>query len=355
MFTRSDHAPAEPVPRLQPVGGREAPVADHRAAAALPGAHRRAASLICVLPCFNEARNLDGLLPRLFRRLGALVEAREIVPVDDSSTDETARTLGRSAPCEGVRALPRSRNLGKEAALTAGLELARSDVVTLMDADLQREPGFIPKLLGRWRDRADMVYTLRRDRRSENWFKRLGTRGFCPLVNGAGRFEVPPGAGDFRLMDRQVIAALLALPERSRFMKGLYAWAGFDAVAVPYTPAPRASGRSHFGALRLLALSLDGLTAFTTWALRAVSLVGLTLAVAALLYGACLTLSYLLYGHAVSEWTTIVVSLMLFVGIELISLGIVGEHLGRVFEKVKGRLLFVVKGELGCGLPSPRR
>jgi len=151
-------------------------------------------------------------------------------------------------------------------------------------------------------------------------------------------------------MDRSVVDALLALPERNRFMKGLYAWVGFKAVAVPYIPDARAHGHSQFSALRLVRLSLDGLTAFTTWPLRAVSAVGFLLALVAFVYGAYLTVSYFLNGHNVSGWTTIVVSLMLFAGIQLISLGIVGEYVGRVFEEVKARPLFVIKREFGRGM-----
>jgi len=260
--------------------------------------------------------------------------------------------LARWAHNPGVVALQFSRNFGKEAALTAGLEVATGEVVVMMDADLQHSPALIPTFVDRWRAGADVAYAVRQDRSDESAFKRIGSRWFYALVNGADRFEVPSGAGDFRLMDRRVVDALLSLPERNRFMKGLYSWVGFDAVAVPYAPAPRLHGRSHFDALRLIRLSLDGLTAFTTWPLRAVSVVGFTLAVLAFLYGGYLTAVYFLYGHDVSGWTTIVVSLMLFSGIQLISLGIVGEYVGRVFEEVKSRPLYVVRRELGRGLPA---
>ena len=157
-------------------------------------------------------------------------------------------------------------------------------------------------------------------------------------------------AGDFRLMDRAVVRALLALPERNRFMKGLYAWVGFDAVAIPYVPDERAHGASHFDRLRLIRLALDGITAFTVWPLRAVICLGFALALSAFVYGAYLTLVYLLYGHDVSGWTTIVVSLMLFAGVQLVSLGVVGEYVGRVYEEVKRRPLFLVKREFGQGI-----
>lgn len=155
-------------------------------------------------------------------------------------------------------------------------------------------------------------------------------------------------------MDRRVVDALLALPERNRFMKGLYAWVGFSAAAVPYTPAARAHGHSRFSPWRLVKLALDGLTGFTTWPLRAVSIVGFVLAGLAFAYGAYLTVSYFLYGHDVSGWTTIVVGLMLFSGIQIVSLGVVGEYIGRVFEEVKARPLYIVKREQGHGLKDAR-
>jgi len=331
--------------------------ADARARTPAPRAPRTAASasLSCIVPCRNEAENLTRLLPLLSEVLGACCSAWEVILVDDGSTDGTALVLASWARIPGFRVLQLSRNFGKEAALTAGLQAAAGDAVVMMDADLQHPPELIATFLGHWRSGADVVYALREHRRDENLFKRLGTRCFYGLVNAADRFEVPAGAGDFRLMDRAVVDALLALPERNRFMKGLYAWVGFDAVAVPYTPAPRAHGHSHFDALRLIRLSLDGLTAFTTFPLRAVSVTGFVLALLAFGYGLYLTASYLMYGHDVGGWTTIVVSVMGFSGIQLISLGIVGEYVGRIFEEVKARPLYVVKRELGQGLTARAR
>ena len=312
-------------------------------------------SLSCILPCRNEAQNLDQLLPRLVDALRALVNDWEVIIVDDGSNDGTPEVLARWTRVDGIRTIQLSRNFGKEAALTAGMQSAQGDVVVMMDADLQHEPELIATLLQTWREGADTAYAVRQSRADEGLFKRLGSRGFYALVNACDRFEVPAGAGDFRLMDRRVVDALLALPERNRFMKGLYAWVGFNAVAVPYMPAPRAHGQSHFSLLRLIRLSLDGLTAFTTWPLRAVSLTGFSLALLAFVYGGYLTLDYLVYGYDVSGWTTIVVSLMLFAGIQLVSLGVVGEYVGRIFEEVKGRPLFVVKREFGHGLKASRR
>jgi glycosyltransferase involved in cell wall biosynthesis len=316
---------------------------------------RAAGALSCVVPCRNEAQNLSRLLPLLRQALEACVPAWEVILVDDGSTDGTALVISHWARLPGFRGIVLSRNFGKEAALTAGLQAARGDAVVMLDADMQHSPSLIEGFVERWRAGADVVYAVRESRRDESMFKRLGTRLFYGLMNAADRFVVPAGAGDFRLMDRAVVDALLALPERNRFMKGLYAWVGFDAVAVPYAPDPRLHGRSHFSPLRLVRLSLDGLTAFTTLPLRAVSAAGFALALLAFAYGAYLTVSYLLYGHEVGGWTTIVVSLMGFAGIQLISLGIVGEYVGRIFEEVKARPLYVVKRELGRGLTPARR
>lgn len=311
-------------------------------------------SLSCIIPCRNEVGNIDRLLPNLVNILSMTVTDWEVILVDDGSTDDSPQVLARWSDQKGVRAIELSRNFGKEAALTAGLQAAHGEVVVMMDADLQHEPELIPALLQKWRDGADTVYAVRSSRSDEGIFKRIGAFSFYWLVNAADRFRVPPGAGDFRLMDRRVVDALLQLPERTRFMKGLYAWVGFSTAAVPYMPAPRVHGRSHFSPLQLVRLSLNGLMAFTTWPLRAVSLAGFILATLAFVYGAYLTIRYSLYGHDVSGWTTIVVSLMLFSGIQLVSMGIVGEYVGRIFEEVKGRPLFIIKREHGHGLQESR-
>jgi polyisoprenyl-phosphate glycosyltransferase len=365
---RSAQKPAETrmnqllAPRLLEAERPPARAADtHSIAGAAPEADsaslskpRDVPAISCVIPCRNEAQNLVDLLPLLAQTLARCTHAWEIVLVDDGSTDGSDRVMAAWARQLGFRVLQLSRNFGKEAALTAGLQACSGEVVVMMDADMQHPPALIPSLLDHWRAGADVAYAARTSRRDEGRFKRFGARFFYALLNGGDRFEVPAGAGDFRLMDRRVVDAILSLPERNRFMKGLYAWVGFKAVAVPYVPEARAHGRSRFGPLRLVRLSLAGLTAFTIWPLRAVSVVGFALALAAFVYGATLTMNYLLYGHNISGWTTIVVSLMLFSGIQLISLGIVGEYVGRVFEEVKARPLFVIKRELGRGMTSVR-
>ena len=339
------------------IGGADAnAVAMHSAERGLADATtplRGMPTLSCVVPCRDEARNLSQLLPVLSTLLPRCSRAWEVVLVDDGSTDATAAVLAAWTQRPGFQVLILSRNFGKEAALSAGFEAAAGEVVVSMDADGQHPPSLIADFVEHWRRGADVVYAIRKSRDDESRLKRFGARWFYRLMNSGRAFRMPDGAGDFRLMDRRVVDALNALPERNRFMKGLYAWVGFDAVALPYEPAPRAHGQSHFGALRLLRLSIDGLTAFTTWPLRAVSAAGFAMAVLAFGYGAYLTVDYLLYGQTVSGWTTIVVSLMLFSGIQLVSLGVVGEYVGRIFREVKARPLYVVKRRAGHGLGAP--
>lgn len=348
----SQHVSPDQVLRRPPHRRHEAPPPTSAAnePAVAPGVRAELPTLSCVVPCHNEAANLAHLLPLLAEQLPVCSRSFEVILVDDGSTDSTPLLLAGWARRGGFRVLQLSRNFGKEAALTAGLAAALGEVVVMMDADLQHPAELIGKFVEEWQCGADVVYATRANRDDEGAFKRIGTRCFYALVNAADRFVVPSGAGDFRLLDRSVVDALLSLPERNRFMKGLYAWVGFKAVGVPYVPNPRFSGKSNFSVLRLVRMSLDGLTAFTTWPLRAVSLMGFVLAALAFLYGGYLTFAYFVEGNAVSGWTTIAVSLLAFAGIQLISVGILGEYIGRIFEEVKARPLFVVQRELGRGL-----
>jgi glycosyltransferase involved in cell wall biosynthesis len=311
-------------------------------------------SLSVVIPCFNEAANLNRLLPRLQDTLKTLVPNWEVILVDDGSSDHTPELLEFWSGQSGFHAIQLSRNFGKEAALTAGLEASSCDVVVVMDADLQHSPELIPTMLAQWQRGYDVVYAVREHRKDEGIIKRLGSRWFYRLVNAGGRFQVPADAGDFRLMDNAAVNALLALPERNRFMKGLYAWVGFSTTEISYMPEARGNGRSAFNLFHLIGLSLDGLTAFTTWPLRIVSLIGLVLALLAFGYGGYLVVDFLLNGHPVPGWTTIVVGLMLFSGIQLIGLGVLGEYVSRIFEEVKGRPLYVVRHRAGRSLREDR-
>lgn len=217
-------------------------------------------TISCVIPCFNEAANLRDMLPRLEEILDSTGMLWEVLVVDDGSTDETLTVVAPWCELSGFRYIGLSRNFGKEAALSAGLKASQGDAVVMLDGDMQHSPSLIRAMLAHWHDGAEVVYAVREARDDESAFKRWGSKAFYRLINASSRFAVPKDAGDFRLMDRRVVDALMSLPERNRFMKGLYAWVGFRSVALPYTPAPRAHGVSTFSPLRLLHLAIDGLT-----------------------------------------------------------------------------------------------
>jgi polyisoprenyl-phosphate glycosyltransferase len=322
-------------------------------------------ALSVVVPAYNEAANLPLLLKQLTTALSQLTERWEILIVDDGSTDATALALQPWLLVPGVRGLRLSRNFGKEAALTAGLDRAEGDVVVLMDADGQHPPALIAPMLDAWRSGADMVGAIRQSRRDESLIKRLGTRLFYRAANASSPVPIPAGAGDFRLMDRRVVEALKSLPERNRFMKGLYAWVGFDTRFVPYTPPPRRDGRTRFSLRRLIRLALTGITAFSNFPLRVWSGVGAAVALFALGYGVWVVIEHFINGHPIPGWATLVAGLMFFSGVQLLSIGILGEYIGRVFEEVKQRPIYFVSAEVGHGrigqqaagglLSTPRR
>ncbi|MBI3563220.1 MAG: glycosyltransferase family 2 protein [Gammaproteobacteria bacterium] len=308
-----------------------------------------APSISCVVPAYNEAGNLPSLLQQLSAQLIELSHAWEIVVVDDGSSDATFAVMLEWTRLVGIRYLRLSRNFGKEAALTAGIQRAVGEVVILIDADLQHPVSLIPRMLEQWRAGYDCAYAVRATRHEESKLKRLGTAVLYKLLNIGGELKIPVNAGDYRLLDRRVVNALLALPERNRFMKGLYAWVGFNAIAVPFTPLQRASGKSSFSYRRLSRLGLTGLTAFSYLPLRIWSGVGAVVALIAFAYGTYISLDHLLFGNPVPGWTTLVAATMFFNGILLLSIGILGEYIGRIFEEVKRRPLYIVAGEIGTG------
>ena len=303
--------------------------------------------LSVVVPAYNEARNLPTLLLQLGDALRALTDDWEVIVVDDGSRDDTAQVMQPWTREPGVRYLRLSRNFGKECALTAGIDHAGGDVVVLMDADLQHPPAMIARMLAAWQLGADMVCTARRSRADERFVKRVGTKVFYWLVNRNPAIDIPVDAGDFRLLDRRVVDALRSLPERNRFMKGLYAWVGFRNEVIDYMPDERLSGESSFSLKSLTRLASTGVTAFTNFPLRLWSGVGAVVALCALVYGLVIVVDHFVHGNDVAGWPTIVVGLMFFSGVQLISIGILGEYVGRIFDEVKQRPIYLVGGEAG--------
>lgn len=298
--------------------------------------------LSVVVPAYNEAGALASTLDMIARHLAALVPHYEIVVVDDGSRDATAQIAADCAERLPVTLVRFSRNFGKEAAISAGLQHARGDVVVCMDADGQHSADLLGTMLTHWREGWDMVYAVRADRAQQGLFNQIGSKLFYRMMNMGGRLDIPPNAGDFRLMDRRVVDALLALPERQRFMKGMYAWVGFRSIGIPYTPLPRAAGETTFNRLNLMRLAWTGLTSFSVLPLRMASLIGLLLSSIAFAYGLYIVVEKMLLGVDVPGWPTVVVSIMFFSGVQLLFIGVLGEYLARVYEEVKGRPPYVV-------------
>jgi glycosyltransferase involved in cell wall biosynthesis len=295
-----------------------------------------------VVPAYNESEALPSTLRRIAAAALTAGVPWDILIVDDGSVDVTARVARDAAPELHVRLLRLSRNFGKEAALTAGLDHADGDVVVCLDGDGQHPPELLPQMLELWRHGHDMVYGVRSDRQGESVFKRVGSRAFYALMRAGSRVRIPEDAGDFRLMDRRVVQALRALPERRRFMKGIFAWVGFDSVPLPFMPDERQGGQSHYSRRKLTQLAWAGVTSFTALPLQLSVYVGALLALAAMGYGGYLVIEDWIYGHDVPGWPTVVVSIMFLSGLQLLFIGIVGAYIARVFEEVKGRPTYLI-------------
>ena len=311
-------------------------------------------AISCVVPAFNEADNLGPLLGGLTAQLATLTDRWEVIVIDDGSRDATPAAMAPWLTRPGVRYVRLSRNFGKEAALTAGIDRAEGDVVLLMDADLQHPASLVPEMVSAWVKGADMVCAARASRADESWPKRLGTAIFYRLVNHNSAVPIPVDAGDFRLMDRRVVDALKSLPERNRFMKGLYAWVGFHNVIIPYVPAERHAGTSSFSLRSLSRLAFTGVTAFTNAPLRLWSALGVVVALFALGFGMWIVVEFFAYGNNVPGWATLVCGMMFFSGVQLLSIGILGEYVGRIFDEVKQRPVYLIGSEAGRGAIGER-
>lgn len=312
-------------------------------------------SVSCVMPAFNEARNLGMVVPQALAALQQLSPQIELIVVDDGSQDDTVSVMqGLCAAHAHVMYMKLSRNFGKESALTAGLDAARGEVVILMDADGQHPTSLLPEMLSKWKQGADVVYAVRKTREDQSALQ-AGLIGlFYKLINWGSHIDIPANAGDFRLMDRQVVNALKALPERHRFMKGLYAWVGFNSTAMDYEPLPRADGLSKYGLGGSFSLALTGMVAFSTAPLRLLTWLGLLLATAALGYGGWVVLEYFIWGISVPGYATLIVGMMFLSGIQLLGMGILAEYVGRIYDEVKRRPSYIVAQCSGQGLPDGR-
>lgn len=314
--------------------------------------------LSVVVPVKDEERGITPFVTRVGRILDTVAgdEGWEILFVDDGSTDTTLAVIAEAHIRDSrVRALSLSRNFGKEAALSAGLDHASGRAVIPMDVDMQDPPEVLPEMVEKWRSGFEMVFGVRRSRSSDPLPKRVTADLYYRAHNWISTDKIPENAGDFRLLDRKVVEAIRALPERNRFMKGLFAWAGFRQTAVEYDRVERKVGTTKFNYWKLWSLALDGITSTSTAPLRVWSYLGAAVAMIALGYAGIITVRTLIFGIGVPGYASIMVSVLFLGGVQLISLGVLGEYVGRILTETKQRPLYVVRDAIGLDLPSDQR
>ena len=316
--------------------------------AALSSRSRAGRLLSIVVPMHDEAEVLDVFFDRIEAATRDLGVAIEIICVDDGSRDATLTGLvARAATDPLVKVIALARNFGKEAALTAGIDAAGGDMVIPIDADLQDPPELIAEFIARWEDGYDVVYGARADRSSDTAMKRTTAQLFYRIFNRVSDLDIPESAGDFRLMDRQVVEALKLLPERNRFMKGLFAWVGFRQIGVPYARPERAAGTSSMGYLRLWRFAIDGITSFSTAPLRVWSVIGFVSALVALAFAIGLIVRVLIVGREVPGYASLMTVVLFGFAIQMMAFGVLGEYVGRLYQEVKGRPIYVVRARVG--------
>lgn len=302
-------------------------------------------SVSLVVPVFNEAASVDLFVDRVAEVFVAHPElCLELLFVNDGSTDDTlARLLDQQKTDRRLRVVDLSRNFGKEAALTAGLQAAQGQVVVPIDVDLQDPPELILAMIAKWREGFEVVVGRRVDRSADSVAKRWSAAGFYRIHNLIAEPKIPEDVGDFRLMDRVVVDALNSLPESRRFMKGLFAWAGFRTAVIDYARPARVAGNGKFNQWRLWNFALEGLTSFSTAPLRVWTYLGGAVALVALLYGLFIVLRVLIHGIDVPGYASLLVAITFLGGLQLMGIGVIGEYLGRTYIESKRRPVYLVR------------
>jgi glycosyltransferase involved in cell wall biosynthesis len=301
-----------------------------------------------VAPAYNEARNHAAFVQAMTPVLDGLGEPWEIVFIDDGSRDETLGLLLAARTQDSrIKIVGLARNFGKDIALSAGLAHARGRAVIPIDCDLQHPPSLIPELVARWRAGADMVIALRTRRTEEGLVRRTAAGMYYGLMRRMTNVEIPRNAGDFRLLDRKIVDVINQMPERCRFMKGIFAWPGFKSETVEFQAHVRAGGRSTWSLWKLWRFALDGLFSFSTVPLKLWTYLGALFATGAFIYLLITLIQKIFFGIAAPGYASLLIVLLFFGGLLLLSNGIQGEYIARIFEEVKGRPLFVVGGKWG--------
>ncbi len=301
-----------------------------------------------IAPMYNEASNIDRFMYRMIEVMHKLNLDYEFICVNDGSTDDTLdKLIEYHLQNPRIKIINLSRNFGKEVALTAGLQHSSGKAVIPIDTDLQDPPEFIEELLAKWREGYDVVYAVRKVRQGEGIVKRLTANLFYRFINKLSEVPIPKNTGDFRLIDRRVVDHLNKISERTRFMKGLFAWVGFKQTGIFYEREPRHSGKSKWNYWKLWNFAIDGITLFSTGPLKLWSYAGLFISLFSFIYGSFLLIRTLVIGIAVPGYASIMVTILFLGGIQLFSLGVLGEYLGRVYNEVKKRPLYIVRDTYG--------
>ena len=307
-----------------------------------------------VIPMFNEAVIVGEMHRRLAGVMATLGAPWEVVYVNDGSCDDSLRIVETMQHEDRhIAVVNLSRNFGKEIATTAGLDHAQGDAVIVIDADLQDPPEVIPRLVATWRAGYDVVYAQRRKRNGDSWLKKATAAAFYRIMRNLGDVALPENVGDFRLMSRRVVDAVQQLREHHRFMKGLFAWVGFPSTVVVYDREARGAGRSKWSYWKLWNLALEAITGFTVAPLKFATWLGLAVATFAVVFGAQLILRTLVFGNPVAGYPSLMAVMLFLGGTQLVTLGIIGEYLGRVFDETKRRPLYLVERYTPAGVTVP--
>ncbi|MEO8401188.1 MAG: glycosyltransferase family 2 protein [Gammaproteobacteria bacterium] len=301
----------------------------------------------CVVPVYNEQANIENFFTELTRVLRTLTHTFEIIVVDDGSRDMTIAAVMQLPKEFNVKLIGFSRNFGKETALTAGLEHCSGDVAIILDADFQHPIDTLPAFLTQWGLGYEMVYGVRKNRDNESRIKRSLTRFFYWFMAKITKIEIPNNAGDFRLLDRKVVDAINSFQESARFMKGLYAWVGFKKIAVPFEVQNRAAGKSSWGLGKLTELAVTGITTFSDIPLRVWGFVGFVVSLISLIYAVYIVTDTLINGTDLPGFPSLIVAVMFLSGIQLLSIGILGEYIARIFTEVKRRPKYIIETKYG--------
>jgi dolichol-phosphate mannosyltransferase len=296
------------------------------------------------VPVYNEVESLPELYPRVLAVMEGFGEPWELILIDDGSTDgSTEAILALSAKDNRVRPVIFARNFGHQIAITAGLDHARGEVVIIMDADLQDPPEVIADLVAKWREGYEVVYAVRGERVGESWFKKATAAFFYRLINRITDVNIPLDTGDFRLLDRKVVDTLNTMRERHRFPRGMAAWVGFRQIGVPYTRAARFAGETKYPFSKMLRLALNAITGFSYFPLQLATYFGFLCAGLSALAIPVVVVLRLTGNQAFFGQATTLIAVLFLGGVQLISLGILGEYVGRIYDEVKGRPLYIVR------------